>query len=61
LRASDAAGQKLFTLRLSEPAICEPWRAGAKCAEPGPGLGQDAFAPPKRTQAQSVALVLAAP
>lgn len=46
LEYRDAAGQKLFTLRLSEPAIYETWKAGAKRAEPVAGLGQDAFAQP---------------
>jgi len=47
LEYRDRAGQKLFTLRISEPKIYETWKNGAKRAEPISGLGQDAFAQPK--------------
>jgi len=40
----DAAGQTLFTLRLTEPTIYETWKtAAAGKAEPVAGVGDDAF------------------
>ncbi len=46
----DQSGQKLFSLRVTEPKIYEVWKAGAKKAEPVSGLGQDAFAQPTLRQ-----------
>jgi len=46
----DQAGQKLFSLRITEPKIYEVWKSGAKKGEPVSGLGQDAFAQPKLRQ-----------
>lgn len=44
----DAAGQILFTLRLTEPTIYETWKtAAAGKAEPVAGVGDDAFAQSK--------------
>jgi hypothetical protein len=46
LEYKDQAGRRMFTLRITEPAIYDAWKNGSKKAEALSGLGADAFSEP---------------
>jgi hypothetical protein len=46
LEYKDQAGRRMFTLRITEPAIYDAWKNGSKKSEAISGLGTDAFAEP---------------
>lgn len=50
LEYKDQAGRRMFTLRITEPAIYDAWKNGSKKSQALSGLGADAFSEPTLKQ-----------